>query len=71
MDMETRTVALVFITVFFVGTLIGSLLPEWGNIAVRILHLTGDKAHIFNGVFLIGGILGIGMALHLGYRNSG
>ena len=68
MDNKTRAVALVLVPVFLFGTLIGSLLPESGNVLAQLLRLPGDSFHTFNGMFLVIGILGIGLALHIGHR---
>jgi hypothetical protein len=70
MGIEARGVALGIIFVIFIGTIIGSVLPESGNV---LQHLLGNhkQAHAFNIVFLIIGILGVGVALYLGYRSCG
>jgi len=68
MGCDARTMALCIVLIFFAGTAIGSVLPEFGNIvATRI----GVGAHQFNIVFLALGIAGIGLALYLGYRCGG
>jgi len=71
MDNTTRAMALVLVPVFLFGTLLGSLLPETGNVLAQLLRLPADQNHIFNGVFLVIGILGVGLALHIGYRVRG
>jgi len=64
----SRIVALCIVAIFLLGTAIGSVLPEFGNIvATRI----GVGAHQFNIVFLALGIVGVGLALYLGYRCGG
>ena len=68
MGIDARIMALGVILAFFVGTAIGSALPEFGNlVATRI----GIWAHSFNVLFLALGIIGIGVALYLGYRCGG
>lgn len=67
MGFETRGLALCFILVFFFATAIGSALPEFGNLLAAKI---GIRAHFFNIHFLVLGILGIGVALYLGYRGS-
>ena len=63
-----RGLALCFILVFLVATAIGSMAPEFGNLlAGRI----GVRSHFFNIHFLVLGVLGIGLALYLGYRAGG
>jgi len=63
MGNKTRTLALQFIF----GTLIGSTLPEFGNLAAIALNLGDEKAHIFNSLFLALGIIGTCLALCIGY----
>jgi len=65
MGCDARTMALYVILIFFIGTAIGSVLPEFGNLLAQRL---GIGAHQFNVVFLALGIVGIGVALYLGYR---
>ena len=65
MDITARSMALYIILVFLAGTLIGSLLPESGNVLASLLGL---PAHIFNPLFLVIGIIGIVLALYLGLR---
>ena len=63
-----RGLALCFILVFLVATAVGSALPEFGNLlATRI----GIRAHFFNVYFLVMGVVGVGVALYLGYRYGG
>ena len=64
----SRGLALYPVLVFFLGTAIGSVAPEFGNITAERLGLW---AHRFNIVFLALGIAGIGLALYLGYRGGG
>lgn len=63
----SRSMAFHIIAIFLVATAVGSVLPEFGNaLAIQL-----DKwSHTFNPVFLIVGIIGIGVALYLGYRQS-
>ena len=68
MGCETRGLALCFILVFLVGTAIGSVLPEFGNLLAEKI---GVRAHFFNIYFLVLGVLGIGLALYLGYTGGG
>jgi len=68
MGIEARAVALCIILIFFIGTGIGSALPEFGNLVATRLGIGG---HSFNILFLALGVLGIGVALYLGYRCSG
>ena len=68
MGFETRGLALCFILVFLIGTAIGSVLPEFGNLLAARFSI---RAHFFNVYFLVLGILGISLALYLGYRAGG
>ena len=65
---SARGLALCFILVFLVGTAVGSMAPEFGNLLAKKV---GVWAHFFNVYFLVLGILGIGVALYLGYTGSG
>lgn len=71
MGFASRGMALRAVFVFLIGTAIGSTLPESGNIVVHVLGMDGNKPHIFNWVFLTLGIIGIGVALYIGYRRRG
>lgn len=54
---------------FFIGTIIGSMLPEFGNIATQWFKIA--EAHYFNRYFLVVGLLGIvgfGVALYFRYK---
>ena len=62
-----RGLAFCFILVFIVATAIGSMAPEFGNLLATKI---GIRAHFFNVYFLVLGIVGIGVALYLGYRGS-
>ncbi len=64
----SRGVALCIILVFLVGTTIGSALPEFGNLVATRISI---RSHSFNIFFLALGIVGIGVALYLGYTGSG
>ena len=68
LDNLSRGLALYPILVFFLGTAIGSVAPEFGNIVAERLGLW---AHRFNIVFLALGLAGVGLALYLGYMGSG
>ena len=68
MGCETRGLALCFILIFLVATAIGSMAPEFGNLLAAKI---GIDAHFFNMHFLVLGVLGVGLALYLGYRASG
>ncbi len=60
----TRTMALWLV----IGTLIGSVLPEFGNLLAIKLQL--GYTHYFNKYFLVVGILGIlGFGLALYFRH--
>lgn len=67
MDIMSRGMALGVISVFFIGTAIGSVLPEFGNLLAQKLDV---RPHSFNIVFLVVGIIGIGVALYLGHKSS-
>ena len=68
MGNTTRSMALRTIVVVLIGTAVGSVLPESGNVASRLLGLPGSQSHVFNSVFLVIGITGIVLALYLGYK---
>ncbi len=63
----TRGLAFSFVVIFFIGTFIGSVLPESGNYLAKYL---GISSHSFNIFFLFVGILGIGLALCFGLKNG-
>jgi len=65
MGTTARTVAFRIIPVLLVGTTVGSLLPETGNVATDLLGLPGEQCHIFNPLFLVIGITGVVLALCL------
>jgi len=67
LDSLSRGMALCFILVLLVGTAIGSALPEFGNLLAKEV---GIRAHFFNVYFLVLGVLGVGLALFLGYTGS-
>ena len=67
MDFVPRGMALLIIIVFFIGTLIGSLLPETGNILANHLKL---PSHIFNIIFLIIGIAIASLAFYIGLQSN-
>ena len=68
MGYETRGLALCFILVFLISTAIGSMAPEFGNLLAAKVDV---QPHFFNVYFFILGVLGVGLALYLGYRGSG
>ena len=70
MGNTTRGMAFRTIAIVLIGTAIGSVLLESGNVASRLLGLPGSQAHVFNAVFLTVGVIGIMLALYLGYRHS-
>ena len=63
----SRTMAFCTIGFFLIATAIGSVLPEFGNLLAKRLDM---RSHSFNIVFLVVGIIGIGLALYLGYRDG-
>jgi len=65
MGVGARGLALCIILVFIIGTAVGSVLPEFGNLLAQRLGIWG---HSFNILFLALGIAGVGLALYLGYR---
>lgn len=67
MGIASRDLALCFILVFLAGTALGSTLPEFGNVMAQRI---GIRPHFFNIFFLVLGIVGIGVALYLGYRGG-
>jgi len=68
LDSLSRGLALLAVLIFLVGTAVGSVLPEFGNL---LAQRVGVRSHQFNGIFLALGIAGIGMALYLGYTRCG
>jgi len=64
----SRALAYLFIAVFFIGTIIGSLSPESGNLLAHILGVPEGRSHIFNPCFLVLGIVGIVLACAIGHR---
>ena len=64
----SRSMALCFILIFLISTAIGSMAPEFGNLLAAKINV---RAHFFNIYFLVLGVLGVGMALYLGYRAGG
>ncbi len=63
-----RGLAFLAIACFFVATAVGSVLPEFGNLLAKRLDI---RAHFFNVYFLVLGVVGVGLALYLGYRYGG
>ena len=66
MGNSARGMAFRTIAVVLIGTAIGSMLPETGNVVAGVLNL--PDAHIFNQVFLIVGITGVMLALFTGRK---
>jgi hypothetical protein len=64
MGNKTRGLALCAMCVFLVGAAVGSTVPEFGDLLAKAI---GIRSHFFNTHFLVLGILGIGVALYLGY----
>lgn len=67
---SARGVAFRIILVFLIGTLVGSLAPELGNILAYMLGCPIQDAHMFNPFFLALGITGVGVACAFRYRGS-
>jgi hypothetical protein len=67
MGSKTRGMAFRFIPVFLISTAIGSTAPEFGDLLAQKI---GIDAHFFNIHFLVLGIVGIGVALYLGYTGG-
>ncbi len=67
LDNLSRGLALCVILVFLACVALGSVLPEFGNLLAAKI---GIDAHSFNIFFLILGLVGIGVALYLGYAHS-
>ena len=61
----SRVLALRIVLVILIGTAIGSVLPEFGNVLAARIDI---GAHAFNIIFLVVGITGVVLALYLGYR---
>lgn len=64
----SRSMALLFIIIFLIGTAVGSILPEFGTILADFFD---QRAHKYNIYFFILGILGIVLSLYLGYKQRG
>ncbi len=67
MGRRSRSMAFRIIPVFLLGTLVGSALPEFGNILAGKLGLW---SHEFNSAFLAVGVVGVMLALYLGYKDG-
>ena len=67
MGNKTRGLASCAIFVFLIGTAIGSMAPEFGDLLATAI---GIRSHFFNTHFLVLGIVGIGMALYLGHTGG-
>lgn len=63
-----RGMAPFMVIIFLIATATGSVLPEFGNLLAQKLGIT---AHFFNKFFLVLGIIGVSVALYLGYNTSG
>ena len=61
----SRSMAFLFILVILIGTVIGSILPEFGNVLAN--HLD-QGAHKYNIHFLVIGVLGIVLALYFRFE---
>lgn len=68
MGVAPRGMALRLVAVFFGGTLVGSCLPELGDVAA---YNMGIFPHIFNPLFLALGVIGTVLALFAGHRKRG
>ena len=66
----SRSVAFLPVLVFLSGTLVGSLLPESGNVLAHILGISNSQSHIFNPLFLAVGIVGIVLALRFRHKRG-
>ncbi len=67
-DIRSRNLALCIVSVFLVGTLIGSLATESGNVLSYYLNLSCESGHFFNPYFLAVGIIGVMLALFTRYK---
>ncbi len=67
MGNSSRRVAFRVVFGFVAGTLVGSTLPEVGNVVAKYL---GYGAHDFNIYFLVVAVVGIMLALYSRYKNS-
>jgi len=65
----TRGVAFCAVAVFVGGTLVGSLLPESGNILAYVLGFPYGQGHVFNPCFLAVGIAGVVLACAAGLKS--
>ena len=68
LDNPTRSMALRAFIIVLIGTAIGSVLPETGNLWASYIGFEGRAVHAFNYCFLIVGIIGISVALYIRYR---
>jgi len=71
MGILSRSLAFRIVGMFLLGTLLGSLLPESGNVLVHLLGNSEIDIHAFNPCFLALGVAGIVLALRVGYRRGG
>ncbi len=67
MGITARSMALFIVVIFLVGTLVGSVLPEFGDVLALRLKL---PPHFFNIWFFVLGWVCIGLALYFGYRSG-
>lgn len=66
----SRSVAFLPVLVILGGTLVGSVLPESGNVLAYILGISNSQGHIFNPLFLAVGIVGIVLAFYFRHKRS-
>lgn len=64
----SRGMALCIVLAVLLGTLVGSMAPEFGTILASNI---GMVAHVFNTVFFIVGIVGVVLALFVGRGSRG
>lgn len=53
---------------FLIGTMVGSVVAESGNVVAYLLGLPERFSHIFNVLFAVIGLAGVALALYLGHR---
>lgn len=68
MGNTARGMAFCTVAVILLGTAVGSMLPETGNVAAIMLDVPAGQEHIFNPVFFALGFVGIVLACYIGYR---
>jgi hypothetical protein len=67
MDSASRKLAHRSLVVIVISTALGSLLPEPADVVALWLKI---YPHTFNYLFLAIGVIGVGVALLIGYRNG-